>query len=116
VKSQESIPVSFYKTASGNEPVREWLLDVVSAEERKIIGKDIKIVQFSWPVGMPLVESFENGLWQVRSVLPTRLARVFFMFYNSEILLLHGFIKKSKKTPEVDLKLARKRKDCFKKG
>ena len=116
MKSQELILVRFYKTDSGSEPVRKWLRDVVREDERKIIGKHIKIVQLGWPVGMPLVESFGDGLWQIRSILPTRIARVFFMFHNSEILLLHGFIKKTKKTPGVDLKLARKRKNCFKKG
>lgn len=116
MKGQDSLPVSFYKTDSGSEPVREWLLEVVTDEERRIIGKDIKIVQFTWPVGMPLVEAFGNGLWQVRSILPKRIARVFFTFNKSEIVLLHGFIKKSKKTPKEDLELAAKRRKSFKKG
>lgn len=88
----------------------------MTEEERKIIGKDIKVVQFSWPIGMPLVEAFGNGLWQVRSTLSDRIARVFFTTYNNEIILLHGFIKKTKKTSKTDLDLARKRKGHFKKG
>jgi phage-related protein len=116
VRSQRLIPVSFFKTDSGHEPVRDWLLDDVSKEE-KIIGRDIMIVQISWPdIGMPLVEAFGNGLWQVRSELPHRIARVFFTFHDSEMILLHGFIKKTGKTPESDLRLARKRQVCFKKG
>lgn len=106
----------FYKTDSGSEPVREWLLEEVTPEERKIVGKDIMVVQFGWPIGMPLVESFGDGLWQIRSTLQNKIARVFFTMHNGEIILLHGFIKKTKKTPQADLRLARKRKGFFKKG
>jgi len=116
MKINEFIQVVFYKTDAGNEPVREWLLEDVGEEEKKIIGKDIKVVQFSWPIGMPLVESFGNGLWQVRSSLPDKIARVFFTMHNNEIVLLHGFIKKTKKTPASDLDLAMKRKNQLKKG
>ncbi len=116
MKTHDKIPVGFFKTDSGNEPVREWLLEGVTEEEKKIIGKDIKVVQLSWPIGMPLVESFGEGLWQIRSTLSDKIARVFFAFNDSKIILLHGFIKKARKTPREDLELARKRKNCFKKG
>ena len=116
MKIHESLKVKFFKTDVGKEPVREWLLEKVTTEERKAIGKDIKDVQFSWPIGMPLVEPFGDGLWQVRSILHDKIARVFFTMHNSEIILLHGFIKKSKKTPKEDLELAKKRKNYFKKG
>lgn len=116
VKINESLKVKFYRTDAGNEPVREWLREEVTEEERKIIGKDIKDVQFSWPIGMPLVEAFGSGLWQVRSKLSERIARIFFTTHNNEIILLHGFIKKTKKTPQADLDLARRRKGFFKKG
>jgi phage-related protein len=116
VKINESLKVKFYKTDACNEPVREWLLEEVTEEERKIVGRDIKNVQFSWPIGMPLVESFGDGLWQVRSKLQDKIVRVFFTTHNNEIILLHGFIKKTKKTPKADLALARKRKGFFQKG
>jgi len=69
-----------------------------------------------WPIGMPLVRPLGDGLWELRSVLDDGIARVLFAFYQNRIVLLHGFIKKSAKTPKSDLALARKRKDAFKKG
>ena len=60
------LQVRFYRTAVGNEPVREWLSEL-APNDRKAIGKDIKTVQFSWPLGMPLVRKLEAGLWEVRS-------------------------------------------------
>jgi len=102
------LSVAFFRTASGNEPVREWLKSL-PREERRIIGEDIKTVQFGWPLGMPLVRKLDKGLWEVRSRLPARIARVIFTSGESRMILLHGFIKKSQKTPQEDLALAKTR-------
>jgi phage-related protein len=102
------LSVAFYRETSGKEPVREWLhaLDRVS---KRIIGEDIKTVQFAWPLGMPLVRALGSGLWEVRSHLTDVQARIIFMIEGSYMVLLHGFIKKSRTTPKSDLELARKR-------
>ena len=107
--TEHPLRVVFYRTDSGAEPVREWLLDL-SKEERKIISEDIKTVQFGWPLGMPLIKKMESNLWEVRSKLPNRIARVMFTVHDGIIIvLLHGFIKKTQKTLVEDLNLARKR-------
>jgi phage-related protein len=100
--------VAFFRSASGDEPVREWLKSL-PREERRIIGEDIKTVQFGWPLGMPLVRKLEKGLWEVRSRLPDRIARVVFTTAEGRMILLHGFIKKSQKMSQGDLELARTR-------
>ena len=100
--------VVFYKTESGTEPVRDWLKSL-SKEEKKIIGQDIKTVQFGWPLGMPLVRKLDRDLWEVRSHLPNRIARVIFTVSDGVMVLLHGFIKKSQKTPASALVLAKRR-------
>ena len=102
------LKVVFYRSERGNEPVREWLKSL-SAEEKRIIGEDIKTVQFGWPLGMPVVRKMDPGLWEVRSRLPGRIARVLFTVKDGMMVLLHGFIKKSDKTPTDDLALARQR-------
>lgn len=78
-------------------------------EGKKAIGEDIKTVQFGWPLGMPLVRKIEPGLWEVRSYIRDGIARVFFTVQGEFMVLLHGFVKKSAKTPPDDLSLARKR-------
>ena len=100
--------VFFYRSVSGNEPVREWLKTLLP-EERKAIGEDLKTAQYGWPLGMPLIRKLETGLWEVRSHLPNRIARVIFTVENNTMVLLHGFIKQSQKTPVRDLQLARQR-------
>ena len=88
--------------------MRTWLLDL-PREERRIIGTDVLTVQYGWPLGMPLVRALGGGLWEVRSSLGTRIARVILTFHDGEIVLLHGFIKKTRKTPHADVDLARRR-------
>lgn len=110
MEEKQKIPLVFYRTAAGGEPVREWLrsLDTV---DRHSIGLDLMRVQWRWPIGMPLCRAMGNGLWEVRSSLPSeRIARVLFCVHKNQIVALHGFIKKSRAIPDEDLKLARKRK------
>ena len=108
--------VFFFQTDAGREPVREWLKSLDKAD-RKAIGENIKLVQFRWPLGMPLVRKMEIDLWEVRSNLSSgRIARVFFTVGGGEMALLHGFIKKSQKTPLRDLNLARNRKNLWQSG
>ena len=107
------IPVVFYRTPAGTEVVRDWLR-AREADVRTIIGQDLMRAQYRWPVGMPLCRPMGDGLWEVRSDLPgNRIARVLFSVREGKLLVLHGFIKKSQKTPDEDLALARKRKREF---
>lgn len=104
------IPAKFYRTEAGNEPVREWLKQL-APESRKVIGIDIKTVEYGWPIGMPTCRSMGKGLYEVRSNLPDgTIARVLFCIYQEKMLLLHGFIKKTQKTPKQELDLALTRK------
>lgn len=104
-----SLEVVFYRTESGNEPVRAWL-QVLNKQDRRMIGGDIKTVQYGWPIGMPVVRKMEPGLWEVRCRLDQRIARILFTVKGEKMILLHGFIKKSQKTPQADLQLAKDRK------
>ncbi|GAB2908082.1 hypothetical protein GCM10027093_52520 [Paraburkholderia jirisanensis] len=91
--------VRFFRTATGNEPVRDWLKEL-NPQDRKTIGEDIKTVQFGWPLGMPLVRKMNRDLWEVRVSLHKRIARILFTVVDLEMILLHAFIKKSQSTPK----------------
>jgi len=107
----QKVPVVFYKTAAGVVVVREWLRGLPEAD-RNIIGRDLMRVQYRWPVGMPLCRPLGGGLWEVRSDLPSsRIARLLFCFNKGRLVVLHGFIKKTKKAPADEIEIARKRKD-----
>jgi len=109
-RQPQKIPLIFARTEAGSEPVREWLKGLPEAE-RQAIGKDQLRAQWRWPVGMPLCRPLGNGLWEIRTNLPTkRTARVLLCLYREHLVALHGFIKKTRATPDEDLALARKRK------
>ncbi|WP_311979974.1 type II toxin-antitoxin system RelE/ParE family toxin [Bradyrhizobium diazoefficiens] len=105
----------FYRTRGGAEVVRDWLRSLDDAD-RQAVGLDLMRVQYRWPVGMPLCRPLGDGLWEVRTSLPSsRIARVLFSVQQGRILVLHGFIKKTQKTPADDLILARRRNREFEK-
>jgi phage-related protein len=102
------LTVRFYSTALGAEPVREWLWSL-DDDDRKEIGETLRAVEFGWPMGMPICRPLGKGLYEVRITLKNRIARIFFVPRKDEMLLLHAVIKKSQKTPETDLDIARSR-------
>lgn len=109
-ETQKRLLAVFYQMESGNEVVLDWLRSLDVADRRQI-GFDLKDVEYGWPVGMPLCRSLGNGLWEVRSnISHGRIARLIFCTQDENIVVLHGFVKKTQKTPKNDLDLAKKRK------
>ena len=107
--AQIEIPIIFYRTAAGVEPVREWLRGLTRDDKRRI-GADLATVQVGWPVGMPLCRALGTGLLEAPPDLANnRIARVLFFAREGRIGILHGFIKKTRATPPDDIELARKR-------
>jgi phage-related protein len=107
--TEKTLPITFYRMLSGREPVREWL-KALSSEDKRIIGEDLKTIEYGWPIGMPLCRNMAGGLWEARSNLPNRrTARILFCIADGYIVLLHGFMKKTQQTPDSDLELAQQR-------
>lgn len=104
----QKLEARFFRTDAGREPVREWLRSL-PVEDRKTIGDDIRTVQFGWPIGMPLVEKLDARLWEVRTRLGGRISRVIFAILDGEMILLHGFIKKTRRISKTDIETAKAR-------
>jgi phage-related protein len=117
VKQGKKVPAIFYRTEVGGEPVREWL-KALSVEDRRRIGEDIKTVEFSWPIGMPVCRPLGDSIYEVRSrLIQNRISRVlFYVDRKGRMVLLHGFVKKTQKTPHEDLNLARSNKSKHERG
>jgi phage-related protein len=105
----QKTPLYFYRSAAGKEPVREWLKSL-DEPDRQAVGQDLMRAQWRWPVGMPLCRAMGQRLWEIRTDLPSnRIARVLLCLHAGSLVALHGFIKKTQKTPDDELALARKR-------
>jgi phage-related protein len=108
--AEKRVPLVFFRTDTGIEPVREWLLELPKAD-RRVVGAGLKELEFAWPIGMPLCRALGGGLFELRvSLRSRRIARVMVCVHDEELFALHGFVKKTQKTRESDLKLARSRK------
>ena len=103
------ITLAFYESLTGKLPVRDWLLQL-SEEDRKLVGIDLATVEYGWPIGMPICKSLGSGLWEVRTDLSDKkIVMLLFCTHNNRLWSLHGFVKKSQKTPKADMDRARKR-------
>lgn len=111
------MPAIFYRTEAGGEPVCEWPKSL-PPEDRKRIGEDIKTVEFGWPIGMPVCRALGEGIQEVRTILAqNRISRVLFHVDGKrQMVLLHGFIKKTRNTPRQDFELAKSNKAKHQKG
>ena len=107
----KKITAEFFKTEHNNEPVRDFLKSL-EIEDKKSVGADIMAVEMSWPIGYPRVRKLDTDLWEVRTnISDNRICRVLFTISGKKMILLHGFIKKSQKTPKDDLDLGKKRRN-----
>lgn len=115
MKDLPKLKAVFFRATSGREPVREWLLSLDKAERRQV-GTDIAYVQFKWPIGKPRVDHLRGVIWEIRTRLENRISRVLFAVEGGEMVLLHGFIKKTQKTANDDIELAENRWKDWKSG
>jgi phage-related protein len=107
---EKRFPVLFFQTPAGAEPAREWFQEL-PGPDRRILGRDLRTLEFSWPVGMPLARALGGGLHELRSNLTGgRTSRVLFFVVQKHLVVVHAFIKKTQKTPVADLELGRRRK------
>ena len=113
--SARKLLATFYRSTSGDEPVRDWL-KALNKQERQSIGEDIAYVQYKWPIGKPRVDHLRGPIWEVRSTIGNRIARVLFAVEQVEMILLHAFIKKTQQTDPADIELALKRMKDWKNG
>lgn len=108
---EKRVHADFFKTESGNEPVRDFLKSL-EPYDKKSVGADIMAVEMLWPIGYPTVRKLDKDLWEVRShISDKRICRVLFTVSGNRMVLLHAFIKKSQKTPQEDLDLGKKRRN-----
>ena len=84
--------------------------------QARYIGLTDRMIEYGPNLGLPHTDAFGGGLFELRLKSGEGIARVFFCtMVRQEIVMLHSFIKKTQKTPEKELKLAKQRMKELKK-
>ena len=112
MERKEPLKAVFYKSLQGNQPCREFLLSL-DRDDRREVGSDIFAVQQGFPLGLPLCRKMDKDLWEIRSEVADGICRLFFTVKDKTMILLHGFIKKTQKTPINELETAKNRLSEF---
>ena len=106
---KKKIQAEFFKTAIGNEPVRDELL-VIGRPVKTVVGTDVRFVENNWRVDRPYVDllrrgsgRFEESLYEVRHTVEKSEYRTLFFVFGSRMVLVHFFQKKTQKTPKKEI-------------
>ncbi|MBP5448323.1 MAG: type II toxin-antitoxin system RelE/ParE family toxin [Treponema sp.] len=113
IERKTPLEVVFYETEQKNQPCRDFLL-ALSKDDRREVGADIFAAQKGFPLGLPLCRKMETDLWEIRSTVSDGICRVFFTVDGDTMILLHGFKKKSQKTPKKEIDIAENRLKDYK--
>ncbi len=108
MEREKPLEAAFYKSEQGNQPCRDYLMSL-SRDDRREVGANIFAVQKGFPLGLPLCRKMEKDLWEVRSDIEDGISRIFFTLDGEIMVLLHGFTKKTQKTPQKEIETAKAR-------
>lgn len=113
MERKEPLSTVFFKTEQGNQPCRDFILSL-SQDDKREVGARIFEVQKGFPMGLPLVRKMSSDLWEIRVNITDGICRIFFTIAEDFMVLLHGFVKKTQKTPQNELITAQNRLKLFK--
>ena len=109
---------TFFKTKNGKEPVRDWIKNSFKKQQREEINTDMLFVVKRFP-NVPQqrmickISGYED-IWEIRIRFANKTqVRILFLEHDSNIVFLHGFIKKDQKIPKKELRLADRRKQEY---
>ncbi len=99
--------IEYYATESGTSPVREFLLGLDKKTYARFLKSFDLLKERNVQAREPLVKHIEGKLWELREESNTNIYRILYVFFTGKrIVLLHGFTKKTQKTPRREIELA----------
>jgi len=103
--------VDDYRTKQGNRPVRDFLMKLSEDARAKVTAALTMLARLGNQLQMPLSRAMGGGLFEIRVKHPDGPFRFLYCFRPvRRVVLLHGFTKRTEKTPKKDLDLAKERK------
>ena len=100
--------VKFYKTKDERSPVEEWLESIPKSAKAKIVRNMFLLEELGLAVREPYVKPLGDKLYEVRAKDPNGIYRViYFAYTGKQFVMLHGFTKKTQKTPPKEIEVAK---------
>ena len=108
--------VEFYKTETGKEVIEEFLKSLPAKDMAKVLRDIDLLAEYAPDLHEPYTKHIEGPIWELRSKFSSNIYRIlYFVFKCNKLVLLHGFTKKTRKTPPSEIELAKKRLNDFEK-
>lgn len=103
----------FYKKEDGSKPAKDFMLLQNDKMKAKLFGLVDILEQYDNQLREPYSKHLDDGIFELRAKVGTDISRVLYFFYHKgRIILTHGFIKKTQKTPPSEIAKAKQyRKD-----
>jgi phage-related protein len=111
---QMQFQVEFYDTEDGRTPTQEFLDSLEPKMNAKMVGLMEILEEKGYSLREPYSAPLEDGIFELRAVQGSNISRALFFFYvEGRIVITHGFIKKTQKTPRAQIELAKKYRADF---
>lgn len=106
--------IDFYRDAEGNVPVEGFLVSLSEKDRARIAWTINLLEEYGLQLGSPYVKHLRGKLWELRIHAGRKAYRIiYFAYVGHRFILLHGFLKKTQKTPRRELEIAKGRMADF---
>lgn len=104
--------VDYYEDEGGRKPAKEFI-DALDVKMRaKVFGRLELLEEHGSRLGMPFARHLEDGIYELRTVQGSNITRILYFFVVGErVILTHGFVKKTQKTPPREIGRAKRMRD-----
>lgn len=100
--------IMVYAKIDNSEPVTEFLLSLPSKMQAKVLRQIDMLAEFGNQLREPYSAPLEGGIFELRIKQGSDISRVlYFFFVGNKIILTNGFVKKTRKTPPEQIRLAK---------
>lgn len=112
--SHDDWQIAFYLDERGNSPVEDFLDALDEKTQVRFAWSIEQLRQRNLQAKAPLVKPLDGKLWEIREESRGNIYRVLYFFFTGrQIVLVHGFQKKTQKTPRREIEIAQQRTDDF---
>lgn len=104
----------YYTKEDGSKPAKEFLLSQNDKMQAKLFGLIDVLEEYGNQLRGPYSEPLGDGIFELRAKFGTDISRVlYFFYYEGRIILTHGFVKKTQKTPRGEIEKAKRYRNDF---